>query len=164
MEQRDKDIALQVWEAFCTLSDAQEALNRVQSNVPAKVLVNVEHAFRLVNHAKEHIERVFDVLGREDALRAAALSPLACSLTMREPDEDQHGHPSPLALRARAESAEADWQKVSQAAIALLERYDGQGQTHFTDGAWHAPDCASGDGHAACDCPWGALRETVRAR
>lgn len=59
-----------VWQAFSTLSDAQELMAMGQR----------EAAIQMVNHAKRHLDRAMQVEGDEARRQAIMDTPLVCRL------------------------------------------------------------------------------------
>jgi len=74
----DQTMAGHLWQAFTTLSDAQELIS----------LGDPSRANEEINHAKRHLHEVFSTLS-DDEQRRAMLDTWLCTLNLKERDSTQ---------------------------------------------------------------------------
>ena len=74
----DQTMAGHLWQAFTTLSDAQELIG----------LGDPSRANEEINHAKRHLHEVFGTLS-DDEQRQAMLDTWLCTLNLKERDSTQ---------------------------------------------------------------------------
>ena len=75
----EREVIVEIWQAFCTLSDAQEML-------PS----DAHLANGRINHAKRHLQGLINKTMAEDpdGFRNAVMSSMAC--TLKEGGDDGH--------------------------------------------------------------------------
>ena len=78
----------EAWQAMSVLSDAQELLAQTQAATRDSRL-RLERSNDLINHAKRHLMRLFD-LAREEDQDAFLRGTLGLECTLQDVDEEQH--------------------------------------------------------------------------